>query len=319
MVITLLGVRGSLPTPLKNEEYWKKIRQIVLRAARERIAESQVEDFIQNLPDDLRFVTGGETTCCSVALEGLDFPVIVDGGTALRALGDELMKGPCGKGQGELHILITHTHWDHIQGLPFFKPAYIPGNRIHFYSPLPDLQDRLIYQQTERFFPMPFMATASEKIFHTLTEPFTLAGCTVDYRALKHPGGCFAYRFRTKNRTFIFATDAEFTGSDLELGGENPYQDFFQDADLVVLDAQYTLDESFAKFDWGHTSYTMAVNCAARWRVKNLALTHHEPAYSDEKILENFHLAVEHRDLLKTTLPAIHLAREGLTFRLAEE
>lgn len=318
MIVTLLGVRGSLPTPLKNEEYWKKIRLIVERAARERISETQVEDFISALPHDLRFVTGGETTCCTVELEGLQFPVIIDCGTALRSLGDELLKGPCGQGKGELHIMITHTHWDHIQGLPFFKPAYIPGNKLHFYSPLEDLQDRLIYQQTERFFPMPFMATASEKHFHTLTAPFELGGATVDYRALKHPGGCFAYRFKTKGRTFIFATDAEFTGSDLELGGDSPYQDFFQDADLVVLDAQYTLDESFTKFDWGHTSYTMAVNCAARWKVKHLALTHHEPAYSDEKILENYNNAVEHRDLLKTEFPEVHLAREGLTFRLAE-
>lgn len=317
MIVTLLGVRGSIATPLRSQEYQGKVRQILEKAIRENINESRIDSFISELPPDLRYVIGGETTCCTVQIPGIPLPVIIDCGTALRHLGDELMAGPCGKGQGELHILVTHTHWDHIQGLPFFKPAYIPGNKLHFYSPLDDLQDRLVYQTTDRFFPMPFMATASEKHFHKLTGPIDLGGVQVDHHPLKHPGGCFAYKFSKDGHAFIFATDAEFTGTDLEHPEE--YKPFFYQADLVVMDAQYTLDESFAKFDWGHTSYTMAVNCAAQWKVKNLVLTHHEPAYSDAKVFENYESAIEHRNIMRLEFPRVHLAREGLSFRIGPE
>ena len=92
--------------------------------------------------------------------------------------------------------------------------------------------------------------------------------------------------------------------------------EFFNHADLLVLDAQYTLDESFLKIDWGHTSYTMAVNCAVRWNVKNLVLTHHEPAYTDEKLYENYQAALEHCKYNDNDKLNIFMAREGLTFRV---
>ena len=172
-------------------------------------------------------------------------------------------------------------------------------------------------QMEDCFFPISFETTASEKHFIRMnTDEFIQPerGMTIDCSPLKHPGGSFAYRLREGGKTFIFATDAEFAGEDLEkVGNDN---DFFKNADLLMIDSQYTLDESFFKFTWGHTSYTMAVNCGIRWNVKNLVLTHHEPSYSDSKLNQILDEAVNHRNAMKMLKPNIYLAREGMTFKL---
>jgi ribonuclease BN (tRNA processing enzyme) len=132
---------------------------------------------------------------------------------------------------------------------------------------------------------------------------------------MKHPGGSMAYRFTEKDKRFVFATDAEFTADYLETF--TPEQNsFFSDADLLVIDSQYTLDEAFKKFDWGHTSYTMAINCAMKWKTKRLVLTHHEPAYFDEKLFTIKTNAVEHRNAMDDTVPEIIMGREGLSIEV---
>jgi len=238
----------------------------------------------------------------------------------MRRLGYEMMKGPCCKGDGIIDIFLTHNHWDHIQGLPFFIPIYIPGNVFNFYSPFKNQEELLKVQMTApQLFPVTLDQTPPKKNFIYLDtrERKTIIledDLIVDYYPLKHPGGSFAYRFRQNGRTFVFATDAEFTGESIEKNGTG--SEFFHNADLLILDAQYTLDESFAKFDWGHTSQTMAVNCGIRWNIKHLVLTHHEPAYSDQKLYENYLVALEHRRLTGNKNPRIYIAREGLTFKL---
>ncbi len=319
MQIKLWGVRGSLPSPVTNDEYRNKLQEILKLAVSSGLKETdQIETFIQNLPHDLRHVYGGDTTCATVTSDSGNI-YIIDAGTGIRQLGNQLIQGPCGKGEGEVNIFLTHNHWDHIQGIPFFKPIYIPGNTVRFYSPYPNQEKVLNRQMSAPNFPATFDGTASTKEFHLLdagkSEPYQLEDdLFVDLHPLTHPNGSFAYRFKQNGKTFIFATDAEFTGETLEKLGA--HSEFFLNPDLLVLDSQYTLEESFMKIDWGHTSYTMAVNCALRWKARQLVLTHHEPDYRDKKLHENYEMALQHaldngNDTLK-----IYLAMEGLTFDL---
>lgn len=316
MKITLYGTRGSLAAPMRNQDYQEKMYEILKLYSEKNIqGPEEIPAFFESLPEYLKYTAGGDTTCINVVSD-LGKEYMLDCGTGGRNLGNDLLKrGFLGK--GVLEVFVTHTHWDHIQGFPFFKPIYIPGNVLNFHSPFEDLEDRLIRQQIQEFFPIGFHATASKKNFHTMQRGEEVSfedGMKISYHPLKHPGGSFAYKFVENGKTFIFATDAEFTGTDMEtiIG----MSEFFGNADILVLDTQYTLDESFKKFDWGHTCYTMAVNSATIWNIKKLVLTHHEPDYSDQKVFGILEESKEHKFHLGGPPLEIVLAREGMQINL---
>lgn len=319
MQIKLWGVRGSIAAPVSSSEYKSKIHSIIKRVIESKFNDvNNINDFIKGLPDELRFMYGGNTTCATVTSNSGKM-YIIDCGTGLRPLGDKLMEGDCCSGKGIINIFMTHNHWDHIQGLPFFKPLYIKGNVLNFYSPYKNQEEALTNQMTAPYFPATFTGTPSIKKFHLLdaknrTSVQLEDDLVLDFFPLKHPGGSFAYKFKQAGKSFIFATDAEFTGESLENTGHEV--EFFRNTDLLVLDSQYTLDESFMKIDWGHTSVTMAVNCGLRWNVRHLVLTHHEPSYRDEVLLENLKTARAHQQMSNNSTMSISLAREDMVFQL---
>ncbi|MCG6166356.1 MBL fold metallo-hydrolase [Leptospira sp. FAT2] len=290
MKVKLYGVRGSLPTPLSESEYREKILKI-LKAAHTAIKQQNgkfsEEEFLSSLDPSLSRTVGGNTTCVYIQARSGD-RYIIDCGSGIRQLGNDLLAEGLKPGD-KIHILITHTHWDHIQGWMFFKPAYFPGVDIHFYSTIPNLQERFERQQNEENFPLPLSGMMSKKTFHLLEKNQSARIGTVQITPflLRHPGNCTGFRFEEEGKSFLFCTDVEVQEPDLE-----EFQDLkksFGKTDMLIIDAQYSSEEAEKKVGWGHTSGKVAVRCGEILEVERLVLTHHEPDHKDEDILRIFH------------------------------
>ncbi|NJN97084.1 MAG: MBL fold metallo-hydrolase [Anaerolineales bacterium] len=283
MYVKFWGTRGSIPTSLPADSIKQKIRQALTRAAGLNLADEAVlSRYLERLPFNIWGTAGGNTPCLEVRAG--DQLLILDAGSGLRLLGLELMQNGFAAGNHQADILITHTHWDHIQGFPFFRPAFVPDNQFIFHSPFPDLANRLSQQQQSDFFPVPVSYMSATLAFNTLTENqwYQLGNFRVYAMRLIHPGVTYGYRVEAGNSSLVWATDSEYKQVD-RASTEN-YVEFFKDADLLVFDAQYTLSEVLDKPDWGHSSALMGAEFAHRAGVKRLALAHHDPTSPDEKI-----------------------------------
>lgn len=285
MYIKLWGTRGSIPTPISSTEYRKRLVQALefARSEWEKNPDLPAANLLENLSLEISTLVGGETTCVEVR-DGDDY-LVIDLGTGARRLGYELMSRGA---SSPINVLMTHTHWDHIQGWPFFVPGYIPNNTINFYSSYTDLEERFAHQQHPDYFPIQFKEMLSTKIFNILEhdKSIKLGPFEITNYHLKHPGGAAAYKIECKGKTFIFATDTEYTGSIEEVGNAiDEGKKFFNNADLLVMDAQYTMEDASQKIGWGHTPTENTIKCATSWAVKKLVLTHHEPSYHDRDIM----------------------------------
>jgi phosphoribosyl 1,2-cyclic phosphodiesterase len=180
---------------------------------------------------------------------------------------------------------MSHVHWDHIMGFPFFAPAYRPGNRIRIYGAHAELEAALRRQQDVPSFPVGFSALGADIEFVRL-EPdrdYELAGLNVRLMLQRHAGDSYGYRFTAAQRTVIYSTDSEHTLTDL--AETHRFVEFFRDADLVIFDAMYSLADSISvKADWGHSSNIVGVELCHMADARHLCLFHHEPVHSDEAI-----------------------------------
>lgn len=283
MNITFWGVRGSIPAPLTPAEIKKKLIH-VLRMARGRDLEKRgaVRRFIEDLPPHVAGTYGGNTPC--VQLEADGHTVIFDAGSGIRPLGRHLMEGACGRGEGTIHLFLSHTHWDHIQGFPFFSPAYRQGNRVRIYSPFADMAQRLRVQQASHFFPVALEDMDADLDFIHFPEgrDLMLGQVRVSNMALKHPGGSFGYRVEQGAKAFVYASDTEFRN--LSDDDTQRHIAFFSKAKVLVFDAQYTLLDAFQKETWGHSAALKGVDMARKAGVETLVLFHHDPAHSDQAL-----------------------------------
>jgi phosphoribosyl 1,2-cyclic phosphodiesterase len=284
-----------------------------ISATVERIASKDIENqearelFLSSLPDSLFSTVGGNTACVEVATKE-PCRLIFDAGTGIRELGNEIIAQ---KKAADCKLFFSHFHWDHIQGLPFFSPAFDPRFSIDFYSPVREFKSILEGQMKPPYFPITMEVMSAKKEFHVLHgEPVRVGGVTIRYRAMSHPGGCYSYAIEEGGVRAIYSTDTELREEDFRRTPEN--EAYFKGADILVLDTQYTLGEAIEKYNWGHSSFSLASDFAATWGIKRLVLFHHEPSYADLKIETIFKNASWYIEHLESQGIEVFLAREGL-------
>lgn len=316
MKIKVWGTRGSIPSPLTPDQVRAKIRTAILGLPDiDTQNPDAVDAYLDQIPVLLSGTAGGNTTCIEIQVGSDTF--IIDAGSGLRELGQELMKGPCGRGQGTLHLLFTHAHWDHILGFPFFRPAFTPGNQIFIYS-VHNLNLALENQQNPLNFPIPLSAMQANLKFIPITpgQPFSIGKTSINSIKTFHPGDAYAYRFETERSVFVFASDAEY--QQLDEASLKPYIDFFQNADVLFFDAQYTLAEAWQKTDWGHSSAMIGADIARKAGAKRLVLFHHDPTYSDMDLLKIQQETIEYQAQDPNSPPCeVIVAYEGLEIDLS--
>lgn len=320
MKVHFWGTRGSLPAARTFQMIETKIAK-ALQAARghQLDSEGEILTFIRReLPFHVRGTYGTNTSCIEIV--GGDEYVVCDAGTGIRDFGNRILASQAGqKSPPVVHLFLSHLHWDHIQGFPFFVPAYIPGNRLHIYGCHPGLRQAFEDQQQPVHFPVGLKDMLADITFHTLEtdKDYTIAGLEVRAIAQHHPGNSYGYAFVKDGKKLVYSTDAEHKEDAAEDG--YPFVAFFRDADLVIFDAQYTLFDAIdAKENWGHSSNLVGVELAVRAGVKRLCLFHMEHTHDDE-ILQAILAKTESYLQIHAgeNYPmAIDLAHDGLTIEL---
>jgi len=315
MKIKFWGVRGSIPTPSTSAQIKKKIRRVVHQLYDKKITDRHAADsYIDGLSSIEAGLIGGNTACIEIRAD--DQLIILDMGSGIKRLGNYILKHDQTAEGLDVHIFITHTHWDHILGFPFFAPAFLPNNRLHFYSGHPNLKERLETQQDFRFFPVALHHMGASKEFiqlkhHSSTD---IGKVKISNYPLHHPGGSFGYRIEHEGKTIAYATDSEY--KDLNKSSMKKPLELFKNADLIIFDAQYTFEEAIHKEDWGHSSALIGIDIAIQANVKRLALFHHEPERDDFEIEDILKKSIDYKNInYPTSNIDIFLAEEGLEIK----
>jgi phosphoribosyl 1,2-cyclic phosphodiesterase len=237
------------------------------------------------VPGNDTTIYGGNTTCLEIILEG-GSTVIIDAGTGIRRLGEKLIKENKNK---DILLLITHIHWDHLFGFPFFNPIYDPSTKIYVdgsSNSFRGLKNTFNNKMGDGFFPISFDDLKAKIIYlEKLTDgPLEIGGTVIDSIPLHHPQGGLGFRFREGGKTFVFITDNELRGDKWEGRSLKDYVEFSKGADILIHDSQYTPEEIDERKGWGHSDYQAAFELAYNAGVKKLILFHHDPYRTDEEV-----------------------------------
>lgn len=286
MLVRFWGTRGSLATPLNAAAVRRKVRAGLIAAIERGLPSiEQLDDFIDR---DLSFAVagtfGGNTACVEIDDVGEDY-FLCDLGTGVREFGDTVTLRPAADRSNTFRVFLSHLHWDHVMGFPFFAPAYDPGYRIAVYSCHADVERALRGQHGGPGFPVDFDQLSATIDFHVLEPDYSYKIGGVTVRALKqyHEGDSYGWRFEHDGKVAIYSTDSEHKPN--HSPSEDVFVAFFANADLIVFDAMYSLAESISlKQDWGHSSNVLGVELALRAGAKRLALFHHDPANDDDAL-----------------------------------
>ncbi len=314
MKLRFWGVRGSHPTGVPPEAIRQKIVSVVNRlSASDLESETSRLKFLTSLPEWLYGTVGGSTPCLEIAIDE-SRSIIFDAGSGIIPLGNDWFQRK--KKSKDIHIFFTHFHYDHIQGFPFFGPAYDPTVTLHFYSPVTNFEQILRNQMQHPYFPITMDNRMTQNMhFNVLTsESIELYGTTINWRKLNHPGGSFGYRVAEGDRVFGYLSDTELLPEDYQASTVNT--EFLSGMQTMVLDTPYTLGEAIEKFNWGHSSFTHGVEFAHAWGIEVLFLFHHEPRYDDQRLHLNLQSARWYAKSLGNSKLSIYLSMEGSEFHL---
>ncbi len=256
---------------------------------------------------------GGNGACIELRVGEDERIIILDAGSGIRELGNHLMQNDFSNGPLEMELFLSHTHWDHIMGFPYFTPIYVPGTKVKVYGPVTfeddPLEDVVGGQMKYRYFPVNVGELASDIEYIRLQEnpDMDLGGnLKLATKFLNHPITALGYRFEYNGKVFctcydtepfrnLFITDPEHPDYDEAMAYEGEevakeqnlaIEKFFEGADLLIYDAQYTEEEFANRVAWGHTSIEYAIGAANRANVKKLALFHHDPERTDDQLDE---------------------------------
>jgi phosphoribosyl 1,2-cyclic phosphodiesterase len=266
MLVRFWGTRGSIPVAMTSAEVKRKlVTALVAAAGRELDTPGKASTFVEEeLAFSVSHTFGGNSSCVQIEPGGPDY-VLCDLGSGARVLGNNVLAtgGPNGH---RFHVFMSHLHWDHIMGFPFFMPAYLPGNHVRIYGCHDALEEAFRRQNAAPSFPVDFSRMAARIEFIRL-EPerdYDIAGLRVRAKRQHHGGDSYGYRIERAGKVVVYSTDSEHKQDDPK--EVEAFVEFFREADLVIFDAQYSLADAISvKEDWGHSSNVVGVEmCATR-------------------------------------------------------
>lgn len=283
--IKFWGVRGSLPSAPPPHDWGGHIEGVLRNFFSMGYRDSShISRFIEEVDTPILGGYGAATTC--VEIQSSRTQLIIDGGSGIRNLSESIMSGRTGRTKGPFHIFMTHFHWDHVIGLPFFTPHFLPGAEVHYYAVQPELEQLIRGIFARPYFPVPFEMLKAKVHFHLL-EPrkaFQLEDMKITPYMLDHPDPCWGLRVESGGKVYSHCVDTEGTRvTRAEMGEDLP---LYENADLMYFDAQYTLPELAEKANWGHSAAQVGLDIALRENIKRVLFAHHDPGAKVDQILE---------------------------------
>jgi phosphoribosyl 1,2-cyclic phosphodiesterase len=301
MLVRFWGTRGSLPVAITADAVRRKIVGALLAADGRRFEDrAAVENYLDSELGFAAHSTYGGASPCVELEAGNGSYFICDMGSGLRAFGLNSMWRNAQGHDKVYNFFLSHLHWDHIMGFPFFAPAFDPGAKIRIHAVHTDAEQALRRQQEEISFPVQFDWLRADIEFVTLApgEPYEIDGVKVEAKLQAHSHASYGYRFTDGGQSVVYSTDSEHKLENMAI--EAAFIDFFQGADLVICDTMYSLADSVSmKEDWGHSSNVVAVDLCHEAKAKKLALFHHEPTYDDEDIQRMYEETIRYEELTR--------------------
>ena len=312
------GTRGSIPVALTSRDIRDKLaRALVQASGRTFNTYEEAHAFaITELDFSVTNTFGGHTPCVELDLGSEEY-FVCDMGSGARPFGVHVLAKQARK-PATVNIFMSHVHWDHIMGFPFFGPAYVPGTTIRIHGCHDVLETAFRLQQAAPCFPVDFGQLAASIEFVKL-EPdkeHLISGLKVTPHLQLHSGDSYGFRFEFEGKTVVYSTDSEHK---LENRAEaEGFAAFFRGADLVIFDAMYALAEAISvKADWGHSSNIVGVELCQMARAKQLVLFHHEPANDDATLEGLLKEARRFEELTRGDAPLkVSAAYDGLEIEL---